>query len=148
MMKMSAKLTRDRSELALRRYDSAARRGIDKAGQYLLTQLKRGYTNYYTTQAFRNTIFIRQNLTVATPEKQRTGWYTLAGVPSAMVVPKGQKRVVDRGLVALGWELGHTNEFNPTGRGHVPIAKPTALKSVQKIIDIFAATVKRSMDAK
>lgn len=148
MMKMSAKLTRDRSDLALRRYNDSARRGIDKAGKHLLTMLKRGYTNYYTSQAFRNTIFIRDNLTAATPEKEPKGWYTLVGVPRAMVVPKGQNRVVDRGMVALAWELGHVNEFNPKGVGRKQIAVPTALKSVQKMIDIFGRTVKRTMESK
>jgi hypothetical protein len=148
MLKMSVKLTRDRSDLALRRYNDAARRGIDKAGSHLLTMLKRGYTNYYTSQNFRNTIFVRDNLTAAMAEKKPTGWYTMVGVPSAMVVPRGQTRVVDRGLVALAWELGHTNEFNPKGVGRKQIAVPTAIKATQKMIDIFARTVKRTMESK
>ena len=147
MLKMSARVVRDRSDLALRRYNDSARRGIDKAGKHLLTQLKRGYTNYYTSQNFRNTIFIRDNLTAATPEKQPKGWYTLVGVPRAFVVPRGQNRVVDRGMVALAWERGHTNEWNPKV-GHKPIAVPTAIKSVQKMIDIFGRTVKRTMESK
>lgn len=147
MLKMSARVVRDRSDLALRRYNDSARRGIDKASKHLLTALKRGYTNYYTSQNFRNTIFVRDNLTAATPEKQPKGWYTLVGVPRAFVVPRGQKRVVDRGMVALAWELGHTNEFTRK-RGHRPIAVPTALKAVQKMIDIFGRTVKRTMESK
>ena len=132
----------------MRRYNDSARRGIDKAGKHLLSQLKRGYTNYYTSQNFRNTIFVRDNLTAATPEKQPKGWYTLVGVPRAMVVPRGQNRVVDRGLVALYWELGHVNEFNPKGSGRKQIAVPTAIKATPKMIEIFARTVKRTMESK
>lgn len=136
----------DYSAQASLRYRRAAEVGIRSAGDFFLKQLKRAYTNYYTTGNFRNTIFIRGSLKAARPERTPRGWYTVVGVPSEMVVPVGQKRPVDRGLVALAWELGHTNLFtgNPE---HVPIVVPTAAKYAQRVIDTYARIVKKVMDA-
>lgn len=145
---ISASVTQfDLSKEASARYKLAAEAGIGTAGDYLLKQLRRAYTNYYTSQRFRNTIFVRDSLKAARPEKARRGWYTMVGVPSEMVVPRGQKRAVNRGLVALGWEIGHYNAMIGADV-QVPIAVPTAAKYSQQIVNSFARSVKRAMEAK
>lgn len=140
-------VTQDASAKAAARYQHAAQTGIASAGDFFEKQLKRSYSNYYLSQRFRNTIFIRDNIIAARPERGRTGWYTMVGVPSQMVVPRGQTEPVDRGAVALAWELGHYNErVGATVR--VPIAVPAAAKYAQQIIDTFARAVVRMMEVK
>lgn len=137
----------DYSAQASLRYRQAAEVGIRTAGDFFLKQVKRAYTNYYTTQNFRNTIFIQGALKAARPERAPKGWYTIVGVPSEMVVPVGQTRPVDRGLVALGWEIGHNNAW--IGRKvRVPIMVPTAAHYARQVIDTYARIVKKLMDAK
>lgn len=137
----------DLSKAASALYRKSSGAGIDAAGQFFMKELKRSYSNYYLSQRFRNTIFIKDNITAARPEMGRTGWYTMVGVPSQMVVPRGQTEAVDRGAVALAWELGHYNEMvGATVR--VPIAVPAAAKYAQQIVDTFARTVVRIMGVK
>lgn len=145
---MSSEVTQyNFSKEASARYTTAAEAGIGAAGQFFLKQLQRAYTNYYTTQRFRNTIFIRDSLKAARPEKARKGWYTMVGVPSQMVVPRGQTLPVDRGLVALGWEIGHYNAMIGK-KVQVPIAVPAAARYSKQMVDTFARVVKRAMEAK
>ena len=147
MIKAEIVMQYDHSAQATARYRMASQIGIRSAGDFFLKQLKRAYTNYYTSQNFRNTIFIHESLKAARPERAQRGWYTIVGVPSEMVVPVGQKRAVDRGKVALGWEIGHDNRW--IGENvRVPIAVPTAAKYSQQVIDTFARVVKKIMDAK
>lgn len=137
----------DHSAQASARYRMAAEVGIRSAGDFFLKQLKRAYTNYYTTQNYRNTVFIRGSLKAARPERAAKGWYTVVGVPSEMVVPVGQTRPVNRGLVALGWEIGHDNKW--IGRKvRVPIMVPTAARYARQVIDTYARVVRKIMDAK
>lgn len=137
----------DKALSAYGRYRTASQDGINEAGQFFLKQLKRAYTNYYTSQRYRNTIFIRDSLKAAQAERARKGWYTIVGVPSQMVVPRGQTVPVDRGLVALGWEIGHYNVMIGADV-QVPIAVPTAARYSQQIVNTFARVVKRAMEAK
>lgn len=139
--------TQDQMARTLERYRLASEVGVGAAGGYLLRQLKRAYTNYYTTQRYRNTIFINRSLKAAKPERKGKHWYTIVGVPSEMVVPRGQKKAVNRGLVALGWELGHFNTFIGA-KISVPIAVPTAVRYSQQIGDAFGRAVKRMLEAK
>lgn len=147
MIKAEIVMQYDHSAQVSPRYRAAAEIGIRSAGDFFLKQLQRAYTNYYTTQNFRDTIFIRGSLKAARPERGSGGWYTVVGVPSEMVVPVGQTRSVNRGLVALGWELGHNNRF--TGKeARVPIAVPTAAKYANQVINTYARIVSKIMDAK
>lgn len=147
MIKAEIVMQYDHSAQASLRYRQAAEIGVRSAGDFFLNQLKRAYTNYYTTQRFRNTIFIRGSLKAARPERTPRGWYTIVGVPSEMVVPVGQHRAVDRGRVALAWELGHNNAFSGKPE-HVPIVVPTAARYARQVIDTYARIVKKIMDAK
>lgn len=147
MIKAEIVLQYNYSTQASARYRAAAEVGVRSAGDFFLKQLQRAYTNYYTTQNFRDTIFIRGSLKAARPERERGGWYTIVGVPSEMVTPVGQNRSVNRGLVALGWEIGHDNKWIGE-HVRVPIAVPTAAKYSQQVIGTFARVVKRIMDAK
>lgn len=143
---MAVQVLWDHSQKAQRRYDNAARAGLVASSQYLLSELKKAYDNYYTSGAFRSTLQIRKALRRATPEKTTDGWYTIVGVPTANVTPEGGKKKVDRGMVALAWELGHYNTFT---RKHerVQIALPTATESAQGMKDAWARVVKRYMEA-
>lgn len=136
----------DHSQRALKRYDNAARAGIVASSQHLLNEIKKAYQDYYTTGAFRSTLQIRQAWRRSEPTKGKDGWYAIVGVPTASVTPKGQKNPVDRGLVALGWELGHYNVFLRR-KVRVPIAVPTATKEARGMRDAWARVVKRYMEA-
>lgn len=146
MIGVAAQVLWDHSQKARQRYDTAARAGVVASSQYLLNELKKAYNNYYTTGAFRSTLQIRQALRRAEPEKNKDGWYTLVGVPTGHVTPKGQKQSVDRGLVALGWELGHYNIFTQQYE-RVEIAVPTATESAKGMAEAYARVVKRYMEA-
>lgn len=146
MIRVGVQMLYDHSQKALKRYDNAARAGVVASSQYLLNELKKAYSDYYTTGNFRSTLQIRQSLRRADPEKGKDGWYTLVGVPTAHVTPKGGTRSVDRGLVALGWELGHTNRFTRKPE-RVQIAVPTAAQAAQGMKDAWARVVKRYMEA-
>lgn len=136
----------DHAKEARERYDKAARAGIVASSQYLLNEIKKAYSDYYTSGAFRSTLQIRQAWRRATPEKKDGQWYTIVGVPTASVTPKGATKPVDRGEVALAWELGHDNLY--TGkRERVRIAQPTAVESAQGMRDEWAKIVKRYMEA-
>ncbi len=136
----------DRSREGYQRYDKAARAGIVASSQVLLNEIKKAYSDYYTSGDFRSTLQIRQAWRRADPEKTKDGWYTIVGVPTANVTPEGGGKSVDRGLVALGWELGHNNLF--LGR-HVrmQIAVPTATQNAAAMRDAWAKVVKRYMEA-
>lgn len=142
------------AEKARRRYDTAARAGIVASSQYLLNELKKAYQDYYTSGAFRSTLQIRQALRRANPEKGPDGWYTIVGVPTATVVPGKKKgdpkslfdKPVDRGKVALFWEIGHHNVFTRKFQ-RMPIAVPAANDSAQGMRDAWARVVKRYMEA-
>lgn len=146
MIRVSATTLFDHSKKAAARYDNAARAGVVASAQFLLNELKKAYNDYYTSGAFRGTLQIRQALRRADPEKGPNGWYTMVGVPTARVVPKGGKTPVDRGLVALAWELGHTNRFTRKPE-RVQIAAPTAAQSARGMQDAWARVVKRYMEA-
>lgn len=134
------------SQRAQERYDKAARAGIVAASQLLLNEIKKAYNSYYTTGAFRSTLQIRQAWRRADPEKGENGWYTIVGVPTATVTPKGGGAPVDRGMVALYWELGHNNAY--TGkRERVQIAVPTATQAASRMKSEWARIVKRYMEA-
>jgi hypothetical protein len=144
-MRIQATFT-DNSAKFLAQYDKGAKAGVDGVGRLLLSEMKKAYSNYYTTQRFRNTIFIKQSWKAAPSEKARDGYYTLVGVPRQMVTPKGQKTSVDRGMVALGWEIGHFNEYAKKWL-RVPIAVPTATQLVVRMRDTWGSIVKRYLEA-
>jgi hypothetical protein len=145
VFRIAAKLL-DSSDKARRRYDKAARAGVVASSQYLLNEIKKAYSDYYTSGDFRSTLQIRQAWRRADPEKNDNGWYTIVGVPTANVTPEGSKTPVDRGMVALAWEMGHDNLF--TGkRERVRIAVPTAQESARGMADAWARVVKRYMEA-
>lgn len=145
MFRMAARLV-DSSDKAKRRYDTAARAGVVASSQYLLNEIKKAYNDYYTTGDFRSTLQIRQAWRRADPEKNNNGWYTIVGVPSETITAKGSQTAVDRGKVALYWEMGHDNLY--TGkRERVPIAVPTATASAKGMADAWARVVKRYMEA-
>lgn len=146
MLNIGVQFLYNHAKKAEARYDRAARAGIVAASEYLLSELRKAYNDYYTSGNFRSTLQIRQALRCAAPEKDKDGWYTLVGVPTANVTPKGGKRTVDRGLVALGWELGHYNVFTRK-RERVPLAVPTAAQATNGMKEAWARVVKRYMEA-
>ncbi len=139
---------------ALKRYDTAARAGVVASSQHLLNELRKAYQDYYTSGDFRSTLQIRQSLRRSDPEKGKDGWYAIVGVPTATVTPTapggGPKSLftkpVDRGLVALGWELGHDNIFLRKWV-RMRIAVPTAEQSSEGMKRAWARVVKRYMEA-
>lgn len=154
MLNIGVQFLYNHAKKAEARYDRAARAGIVAASEYLLSELRKAYNDYYTSGNFRSTLQIRQALRRAAPEKDKDGWYTLVGVPTATVTP-GRKagdpkslfdRPVDRGLVALGWELGHYNVFLRR-KISVPIAVPTAAQASKGMETAWARVVKRYMEA-
>ncbi|MFZ9959888.1 MAG: hypothetical protein ACO3GP_05815 [Candidatus Limnocylindrus sp.] len=149
MIGVAVRVLYDKSREAEARYDRAAKAGVTASAQVLLNALKRAYNKYYTSRAFRSTLQIRQSLRRSNPEKAKDGWYTLVGVPRATV--STENGPVDRGMVALYWELGHTNHWirkngKPTEQ-RVQIAVPAAIASLQAMSDAWARTVKRYMEA-
>jgi len=146
MLQVSAQVLYNHAKKAQARYDNAARAGVAASAEYLLSELRKAYQDYYTSGAFSSTLQIRQALRRANPEKDKDGWYTLVGVPTATVTPKGGGKTVDRGMVALAWELGHDNLF--IGREvRVQIAVPTARQAERGMKEAFARVVKRYMEA-
>jgi len=145
MYRVAATIT-NQAQKAMKRYDDAARAGVVASSQHLLNELKKAYQDYYTSGDFRSTLQIRQALRRADPAKDDKGWYTIVGVPTASVTPKGQDKPVDRGLVALGWELGHYNVFLRK-KVRMQIAVPTALQAAEGMRKAWARVVKRYMEA-
>lgn len=147
MVRLTATVTANRSAETKRRYHEASRKGIVAAAETLVGALFRAYNSYYTTQEYRSTLQIRAAIRqAATQEWTGTGWYTLVGVPTAMVSPIGGGKPVDRGMVALYWELGWRHKDSGK-KYHVPIAVPTARKTEPAMSKAFARTVKRYMEA-
>lgn len=146
MIGLAVQVLYDHSKQVQQRYDKAARAGLVASSQFLLNELKKAYSNYYTSGAFRSTLQIRQALRRADPEKDKDGWYTIVGVPTATVTPKDSKTPVDRGMVALAWEMGHQNLFTRKYE-RVQIALPTATQSAQGMKDAWARVVKQVMEA-
>lgn len=134
------------AEKAKRRYNAAARAGIVASSQFLLNEIKKAYDDYYTTGAYRSTLQIRQAWRRSQPMKGEDGWFAIVGVPTAMVTPKGGKTAVDRGKVALYWEVGFNNPHSGV-RYHVPIAGPTAAEASDGMKEAWARVVKRYMEA-
>lgn len=144
MFRVAATVTNS-VEKAKRRYDTAARAGIVASSQHLLNEIKKAYQDYYTSGDFRSTLQIRQAWRRSEPTKGKDGWSAIVGVPTASVTPKGGTKPVDRGLVALGWELGHYNVFLRR-KVRVPIAVPTATKEARAMREAWARVVKRYME--
>jgi hypothetical protein len=136
----------DHSKKAEARYDRAAKAGVTASAQVLLNALKKAYNSYYTSEDFRSTLQIRQSLRRSSTEKAPDGYYAIVGVPTASVTPKGGKTPVDRGKVALYWELGHYNIFSRK-QERVQIAVPAATESAKAMSEAWARTVKRYMEA-
>lgn len=152
MIGVTVQMLYDKSKEAEARYNRAAKAGVTASAQTLLNALKRAYNDYYTSGAFRSSLQIRQALRRSSTEKGPDGWYAIVGVPTASVTPKGGKKPVDRGKVALYWEIGHNNIFirdeagNPTFQ-RMQIAVPAATESAQAMKDAWARTIKRYMEA-
>lgn len=150
MIGVAVRVLYDKSKEAEARYNRAAKAGVTASAQVLLNALMRAYNDYYTSGKYRSTLQIRRSLRRANPEKTKDGWYTMVGVPRATV--STENGPVDRGMVALYWELGHTNHFILDNNGQptkqrVQIAVPAALQSTQAMSDAWARTVKRYMEA-
>lgn len=146
MIAVTAQVLFDKGREVTARYDRAAKMGVTASAQVLLNALKRAYSDYYTTQEYRSTLQIRQSLRRSSTEKGPDGWYAMVGVPTAMVSPKGGGKAVDRGKVALYWELG----WSPAGSTQtyrVQLAVPAATQSADAMKDAWARTVKRYMEA-
>lgn len=147
MIQLTATINKNRSADVTRRYNEASRKGVVAAAETLVTALYRAYNSYYTTKEYRSTLQIRAAIRQAsTQEWTGTGWYTLVGVPTAMVTPPKGNKPVDRGMVALYWELGWRHKQSGK-KYHVPIAVPTARKTEPAMTKAFARTVKRYMEA-
>ena len=146
MIGVTVQMLFDKSKEAQARYDRAAKAGVTASAQTLLNALKRAYSDYYTSEDFRSTLQIRQSLRRSNTEKGPGGWYAIVGVPTASVTPKGGKTPVDRGKVALYWELGHYNLFSRK-QERVQIAVPTATESATAMSEAWARTIKRYMEA-
>lgn len=154
MIGVTVQMLFDKSKEAQARYDRAAKAGVTASAQTLLNALKRAYSDYYTTGNFRSTLQIRQSLRRSDTEKGPGGYYAIVGVPTAMVTP-GKKagdvkslfdKPVDRGKVALYWELGHYNLFSRQYE-RVEIAVPAATESAKAMSEAWARTIKRYMEA-
>lgn len=154
MIGVAVQMLYDKSKEAEARYDRAAKAGVTASAQTLLNALKRAYNKYYTSENFRSTLQIRQSLRRSDTEQGPDGYYAIVGVPTAMVTP-GKKagdvkslfdKPVDRGKVALYWELGHYNVFTRKFE-RVEIAVPAATEAAQAMTDAWARTVKRYMEA-
>lgn len=146
MISVAVSYVVNHAEKAKRRYDMAARAGLVASSQFLLSEIKKAYDDYYTTGEYRSTLQIRAAWRRSTPQKDKDGWYAIVGVPTASVVPKGGKTPVDRGAVALYWEIGFNNPHSGK-RYHVPIAGPTAAKASKGMEEAWARVVKRYMEA-
>lgn len=146
MIAVTAQMLFDKSREVTARYDRAAKAGVTASAQVLLNALKRAYNSYYTSEDFRSTLQIRQALRRSNAEKGPDGYFAMVGVPTATVTPKGGTKAVDRGMVALYWELGHHNLFSRKYERE-QIAVPTATESAQAMSDAWARTIKRYMEA-
>jgi hypothetical protein len=154
MIGIAVQMLYDRSKEAEARYNRAAKAGVTASAQTLLNALKRAYNKYYTSENFRSTLQIRQSLRRSDTEKGPEGYFAIVGVPTAMVTPGKKKgdpkslfdKPVDRGKVALYWELGHYNVFTRKFE-RVEIAVPAANEAAQAMSDAWARTVKRYMEA-
>ena len=146
MIGVTVQMLYDKSKEAEARYNRAAKAGVTASAQVLLNALKRAYNDYYTTGEYRSTLQIRQALRRSSTEKGPDGWYAIVGVPTASVTPKGGKTPVDRGKVALYWEIGWSPRGS-TNRYHVPLAVPAANEAAQEMADAWARTIKRYMEA-
>jgi hypothetical protein len=146
MIGVAVQVLYDHSKKAQARYDRAAKAGVTASAQVLLNALKKAYNSYYTSEDFRSTLQIRQSLRRSSTEKGPEGHFAIVGVPTAHVTPKGSETSVDRGKVALYWELGHYNIFSRRYE-RVEIAVPAATQSAKDMSDAWARTVKRYMEA-
>jgi hypothetical protein len=144
MFAVAVQVLYDHSKKAEARYNRAAKAGVTVSAETLLNALRQAYQNYYTTGEYRSTLQIRKALRRSSTKKSPDGWYAIVGVPTADVAtPSG---TVDRGKVALYWELGWSPRGSST-RYHVPLAVPAATQSAADMRDAFARTVKRYMEA-
>ncbi|MCW5591057.1 MAG: hypothetical protein KIS74_03060 [Burkholderiales bacterium] len=122
----------DNSENARRRYEEAARLGIDAAANVLVREVKKAFgSDYYKGGAFRGTLGVRGSITRTNAERGPSGWSAQVGT---------------RFIEALYWELGHFNTFT---RQHerVRIWEPTAIAQEPAMRAAFARVAKRVMDA-
>lgn len=118
----------DRGDLARRRYDEAARLGVDAAANVLQREVTRAHgPSYYKGGAFRGTLKVRQSIRRSDPERGPAGWFSYVGTKI---------------IQALYWELGHHNLFTRQYE-RVRIWEPTALAQVAAMRSAFARVVAR-----
>jgi hypothetical protein len=131
-MSITATIT-DRSEEGHRRYEEAARLGVDAAANVLQREVTQAHdSTYYKGGAFRGTLYVRQSIRRSDPERGPDGWSSTVGT-----------KIIE----ALYWELGHHNLFTRQYE-RVRLWEPTALAAITRMRDAFARVVRRIMDAR
>lgn len=121
----------DRSGLAVRRYDEAARLGLDAAANHLIVEVRKAFgSDYYKGGAFRSTLQVKQSIRKLMPYRAGAGaWETTIGT---------------KFVEALYWELGHRNAFTRRYE-RVQLWVPTATANVERMRKTFAVIVARMM---
>jgi hypothetical protein len=121
----------DRSGLALRRYDEAARLGLDAAANHLRVETDKAFgSDYYKGGAFRSTLQVKQSIRKLMPYRSASGaWETIVGT---------------KFIEALYWELGHRNAFTRRYE-RVQLWVPAATANVERMRKTFAVIVSRIM---
>ena len=122
----------DRGAEALRRYDDAARKGLDGAANHLRVEIQKAFgSDYYKGGAFRSTLQVKQSIRRSPPAKGPDGrWNATVGTKL---------------IEALYWELGHHNRFTRKYE-RVQLWVPTALANVQRMQQTFSVVVARLMN--
>ena len=122
----------DNRRQAVARADNAGMLGLAAAVTVLKNAVVQQFgSNYYTSGAFRSTLFVKQSIRFLTPYKTPAGYETILGTKL---------------IEALAWELGHPNLFTRK-RERVQIWKPAGDASTVAMRDAYARVVARVMGA-
>lgn len=126
---MSVTVT-DHSLKVMDRYRDAAREGMDAAATHLWVSVRNAFGSwYYTSAAFRSTLYVKQSIRRDGPTWKGNGWESTVGTNK---------------VEALYWELGHMNHFTKKYE-RVEIWVPTGAREVQAMRATFARVVARMM---
>lgn len=122
----------DRFDDAMRRYDRAARLGVDAAANVLQREITKAHdSSYYKGGAFRSTLQVRASIRRTPPTRSGDGWSAEVGT-----------KIIE----ALYWELGHHNLFTRKYERR-RIWEPTALANVGAMSAAYGRVVVRIMGA-
>jgi len=112
------------------RYREGARKGVEAAATHLWVSVRKAFGSwYYTSAAFRSTLYIKQSIRRDGPTWKGNGWESTVGTNK---------------VEALYWELGHMNHFTQKYE-RVQIWVPTGAREVQTMRATFARVVTRRM---